>query len=149
MLHNRIVTQKTPHHPLTYTYQMIFILLQPFCYLAQQGQFDVDPSPEPRAQVGGAGEDVTEPLVPHELPAPLLDQTLHLRGRESVTTQWACASFIQQSLTSATSDGCVRSCWSVISQSWQVKNRELSTWNKLWWERTDTNTGIVLELNRC
>ena len=55
------------------------MLLQLFCYLAQQGQFDVDPGPEPCAQVRGAGEDVTEPLVPHELPASLLDQTLHLK----------------------------------------------------------------------
>lgn len=51
------------------------------CYLAQQGQFDVDPGPEPGAQVGGAGEDVAEPLVPHELPPFLLDQTLHLGRR--------------------------------------------------------------------
>lgn len=50
-------------------------------YLAQQGQFDVDPGPEPCAQVGGAGEDVAEPLVPHELPAFLLDQKLHLREK--------------------------------------------------------------------
>lgn len=39
----------------------------------------MDPGPEPCAQVGGAGEDVTEVLIPHELPASLLDQTLHLR----------------------------------------------------------------------
>ena len=57
----------------------IFFVLQRLCYLAQQGQFDVDPGPEPCAQVGGAGEDVTEVLIPHELPASLLDQTLHLR----------------------------------------------------------------------
>lgn len=42
----------------------------------------MDSSPESCPQVGGAGEDVTEPLVPHELPASLLDQMLHLRGRQ-------------------------------------------------------------------
>lgn len=45
----------------------------------------MDPGPEPSAQVGGAGEDVTKPLIPHKLPASLLDQTLHLRGREIAT----------------------------------------------------------------
>lgn len=29
--------------------------------------------PEPGAQVGGAGEDVAQALVPHELPATLLN----------------------------------------------------------------------------
>lgn len=76
---NRIVTQKTPQYLLKHEHQIIFFY---YCYLAHQGQFDVDPSPEPSAQVGGAGEDVTEPLVPHELPASLLDQTLHLRETE-------------------------------------------------------------------
>lgn len=48
------------------------------CYLAEFGQSDVYSSPESSAQVGGAGEDVTQPLAPHELPAFLHDQPLHL-----------------------------------------------------------------------
>lgn len=67
-------------------YVTIFIQTQLLSYLAQQGQFDMDPGPEACAQVRGAGEDVAEPLVPHELPASLLDQTLHLGGRQSVTS---------------------------------------------------------------
>lgn len=67
-------------------------------YLAQQGQFYVDPSSEPCAQVGGAGEDVAEPLVPHELPASVLDQTLHLEGRQTEP-------FIHTTI-SGTFDGC-------------------------------------------
>lgn len=59
-----------------------FALFQLLCYLAQQGQFDVDSSPEPCAQVGGASEDVTKSLIPHKLPSSLLDQTLYLRRRE-------------------------------------------------------------------
>lgn len=44
----------------------------------------MDPSPEACAQVGRAGEDVTQPLIPHELPSSLLDQTLHLTNRHSL-----------------------------------------------------------------
>lgn len=42
-------------------------------YLAEQWQLDVDTCPQPGAQVGGAGQDVAQPLIPHELPASLLD----------------------------------------------------------------------------
>lgn len=81
------MAQKIPHYLLKHEYQISFFLSQLLCYLAQPGQFDVDPGPESCAQVGGAGEDVTELLAPHELPASLLDQTLHLREIESVATQ--------------------------------------------------------------
>lgn len=47
-------------------------------YLAELGQLDVDSGAQPRAQVGGTGQHVPETLVPHELPAPLLDQPFHL-----------------------------------------------------------------------
>lgn len=47
-------------------------------YLAEQRQLDVHAGPESCAQVGGASQDVAQPLVPHELPALLLDQALHL-----------------------------------------------------------------------
>lgn len=47
-------------------------------YLAEARQLDVDPGPQPRSQVGGAGEDIAQPLVPHELPSLLHDQSLHL-----------------------------------------------------------------------
>lgn len=66
-------------------------------YLAQQGQLDVDPGPEPCAQVGGTGEDVTEPLVPHKLPAFLLDQMLHLRDRERISGNTASVCVFIQS----------------------------------------------------
>ena len=46
--------------------------------LGQQGQFDMHPSPEPCAQVAGAGEDITQVLVPHEGVLVLLDGLLHL-----------------------------------------------------------------------
>lgn len=42
----------------------------------------MDTGPESSSQVGGARQDVAEPLVPHELPASLLDQPLHLRWEE-------------------------------------------------------------------
>lgn len=40
--------------------------------------------PEASAEVRGAGEDVAQTVVPHELPASLLNQLLHLRvtGKE-------------------------------------------------------------------
>lgn len=47
-------------------------------YPGEKGQLDVHAGPEPGAQVGGAGEDVAQALVPHELPATLLDELLHL-----------------------------------------------------------------------
>uniref|UniRef100_A0A3B3CU41 Uncharacterized protein n=1 Tax=Oryzias melastigma TaxID=30732 RepID=A0A3B3CU41_ORYME len=47
-------------------------------HLTEVGQAHVHARPEARAQVGGAGEDVAQTLVPHELPASLLDQVLHL-----------------------------------------------------------------------
>lgn len=57
------------------------LLLLFFLYLAQVGQADVDPGPQARAQVGRAGQDVPQALVPHELPAPLVDQLFHLGSR--------------------------------------------------------------------
>lgn len=48
-------------------------------YLAELGQLDVDSSAQPRAQVGGAGQHVPQTLIPHELPAPLLDQSFYLQ----------------------------------------------------------------------
>lgn len=56
--------------------------LPPACvlnYPAEEGQADVHPGPESGAQVGRAGEDVSQTLVPHELPASLLNQLLHLK----------------------------------------------------------------------
>ena len=50
-------------------------------YLAQDGQTDVDPRPQAGAQVGRAGQDVAQALVPHELPSPLVDQLLYLENR--------------------------------------------------------------------
>lgn len=47
-------------------------------YLAELWQADVHTCPEASAQVGGTREDVAQMLVPHELPASLLDQMLHL-----------------------------------------------------------------------
>ena len=49
-------------------------------YLAELRQAHVHARPEAGAQVGGTGEDVAQVLVPHEFPAPLLDQMLHLVG---------------------------------------------------------------------
>lgn len=48
-------------------------------HLAEQGQLDVDPCSQTCAQVGGTCKDIAKSLVPHELPALLLDQTLHLK----------------------------------------------------------------------
>lgn len=53
-------------------------------YPGQKGQLDVYASPEPGAQVGRAGEDVPQALVPHELPATLLNELLHLVGVTSL-----------------------------------------------------------------
>lgn len=62
-------------------------------YPGQKGDLDVHAGPEPGAQVGGAGEDVAQALVPHELPATLLNQLLHL-----VVTRFACY-VLQESYT--------------------------------------------------
>lgn len=48
------------------------------CHLAEVGQADVHTGSEASAQVGGAGQDVAKALVPHELPASLLNQPLNL-----------------------------------------------------------------------
>lgn len=59
-------------------------------YPGEKGQLDVHARPQPGAQVGGAGEDVAQPLVPHELPAALLDQLLHLLHITCYTLQRPC-----------------------------------------------------------
>lgn len=38
--------------------------------------------PQPGAEVGRAGEDVAQTLVPHELPASLLNELLHLHNSQ-------------------------------------------------------------------
>lgn len=48
------------------------------CYLAEFWQADVHTCPEAGAQVGGTCEDVAQTFIPHEFPASLLDQMLHL-----------------------------------------------------------------------
>ena len=42
-------------------------------YLAEVGQTNMHASPEPSAKIRGAGEDITQTLIPHELPSSLLD----------------------------------------------------------------------------
>lgn len=42
-------------------------------YPAEVGQANMHTSPEPSAEVRGAGEDVAQALIPHELPASLLN----------------------------------------------------------------------------
>lgn len=44
----------------------------------------MDPCSQTCAQVGGTCEDIAKSLIPHELPALLLDQMLHLKH---ITTQ--------------------------------------------------------------
>ena len=46
--------------------------------LAQVGQLDVHPGPQPRAQVGRAGEDVAQVRVPHELVVLRLEERFNL-----------------------------------------------------------------------
>lgn len=46
--------------------------------LAQVGQLDVDTCPQPRAQVGGAGEDIAQVRVPHELIVLRLEECFNL-----------------------------------------------------------------------
>lgn len=48
-------------------------------YPAEDGQANMHPGPESGAEVGRAGEDVSQTLVPHELPASLLNELLHLK----------------------------------------------------------------------
>ena len=48
------------------------------CYLAEFWQAYVHARPEASAQVGGTCEDVAQTLIPHEFPASLMDQMLHL-----------------------------------------------------------------------
>lgn len=47
---------------------------------AQLGQFDMDTTTQASAQVGGAGQDVAEMLVPHEAMVVLLEDLLNLAG---------------------------------------------------------------------
>lgn len=47
-------------------------------YLAQFWQAHVHARPEASAKVGRTCEDVAQTLIPHELPASLLDQFFHL-----------------------------------------------------------------------
>lgn len=55
------------------------------CYLAEFGQAYVHTRPEAGAQVGGTCEDVAQMLIPHEFPASLLDQMLHLQDNDMLT----------------------------------------------------------------
>lgn len=45
---------------------------------AQLGQLDVDTTTQAGSQVGGAGQDVAEMLVPHEAAVVLLEDGLNL-----------------------------------------------------------------------
>ena len=47
---------------------------------AQLGQLDMDSATQASAQVGGAGQDVTQMLVPHEAVVVLLEDILNLNG---------------------------------------------------------------------
>lgn len=49
--------------------------------LAEMGQLDVDTATQAGAQVGGAGQDVAQVLVPAEGVAGLLEDLLNLTGR--------------------------------------------------------------------
>lgn len=42
-------------------------------YPAEEGQANMHASPEPSTEVRGAGENVAQTLIPHELPASLLN----------------------------------------------------------------------------
>ena len=48
--------------------------------LAEVGQLDVNAGTQTSAQVAGAGQDVAEMLVPHELPTLLADVALNLEA---------------------------------------------------------------------
>lgn len=52
--------------------------LRELLVLAQVGQLDVHPGPQPRAQVGRAGEDVAQVRVPHELVVLRLEERFNL-----------------------------------------------------------------------
>ena len=47
--------------------------------LAEVGDLHVDAGAQPGAQVGGAGEDVSQVLVPHELVSSVLEQGFDLQ----------------------------------------------------------------------
>lgn len=47
-------------------------------HLAEARQFNMHACTKACAQVRRAGEDITQMLIPHELPAFLLNQPLHL-----------------------------------------------------------------------
>ncbi len=47
----------------------------------QLGQLDVDTTTQSRTQVGGAGQDVAEVLVPHEAMVVLLEDLLNLADK--------------------------------------------------------------------
>lgn len=66
----------------------VFFFLTPcvLYYPAENGQADMHTSPEPSAKVGGAGEDVAQSFIPHELPASLLNQMLHLKDTNKCFT---------------------------------------------------------------
>lgn len=51
--------------------------------LAHVGQLDVDTSAQAGAQVGRAGEDVAQVLIPHERMASLLKQALDLKHKQA------------------------------------------------------------------
>lgn len=42
-------------------------------YPAEEGQANMHTSPEPGAEVRGAGKDVAQTFIPHELPTSLLN----------------------------------------------------------------------------
>lgn len=52
--------------------------LRELLVLAQVGQLDVHPGPQPCAQVGRAGEDVAQVRVPHELVVLRLEERFNL-----------------------------------------------------------------------
>lgn len=56
--------------------------------LAHVWQLDVDASTQAGAQVGRAGEDVAQVLVPHEFMTSLLKQFLDLPEREVRQVRW-------------------------------------------------------------
>lgn len=47
-------------------------------YLAEVGDLYMHPSTQPSAQVRGAGQYIPQVLVPHELPASLMDKLFNL-----------------------------------------------------------------------
>lgn len=51
--------------------------------LAHVGQLDVHPGTQAGAQVGRAGEDVAQVLVPHESVSSVLEQRLDLKQKQT------------------------------------------------------------------